>query len=164
VHKVNAVQKASESMFDEHIIEVVACDVGSGVSIQPEGFGEISQGAFQRATEAKEQTRAAIGIGLEAGIVQVNNRLLDIGIVYALGQGGVTGIASTVGIELPEDVASIVHSGLEVRQALMAIYSIEKESIVDCASILTAGRLTTTQYYQPAVELVLTRILQITEP
>ena len=68
--KVQAVQNA----FTGENIKVIPCSANSSVRSQPLSNEETLQGALNRAKDCLEKTDAELGIGLEGGIVFINNQ------------------------------------------------------------------------------------------
>ncbi|WP_456418574.1 inosine/xanthosine triphosphatase, partial [Methanocaldococcus infernus] len=74
--KVRAVEKAFLTFFQE--VEVVPLNVSSGVSPHPKSLEETYRGALNRAKESYKLGNFDYSVGIEAGILKLNNHYLDV--------------------------------------------------------------------------------------
>ena len=100
--KLESVREAAAQIFEKEAIEVIAVAAESGVPAQPIGDAETMAGASQRAREALAGLPGAeIGIGLEAGIDEIDGRLFTLSWCAAVDGAGRIQYACTPRWELP---------------------------------------------------------------
>lgn len=158
--KVAAVKNALSLLLPENKIQISTKKVASGVPDQPFGLDETTQGAVNRAELALAYfPEVQIGIGLEGGVFEQRNRLIDFGVVYVLGRNGLYGIATSEGIALPHGVAELIQGGMELSDAMQELYGLDTVATRDCSGYLTNGRLPSEKYYQAPVMSALTDYL-----
>ncbi|MGG4488665.1 DUF84 family protein [Metabacillus idriensis] len=109
--KVNAVKA---SLFNYEQMTFQSLKVPSGVSDQPFSDEETIQGAVNRAENAREMELAALGIGLEGGLIETIQGFYLCNWGALTGTGFVPIIAGGARILLPEDVGRKVKSGVEL--------------------------------------------------
>jgi len=68
--KVRAARNVLRKIYPR--AEFVALEVASGVPKQPRGDKQTRRGAVNRAKRVRAQTHADLGIGLEAGILELS--------------------------------------------------------------------------------------------
>jgi inosine/xanthosine triphosphatase len=106
LHKIKAVQKAFEQL--EIDINLIPCNVESGVSKQPVGLAEIIQGANNRAQAAHNSLDISnFGIGIEGGIIMdtASHTIFNMACVYIIkGMESSHTLAPT--IEIPYKLAT----------------------------------------------------------
>jgi inosine/xanthosine triphosphatase len=155
--KLESVRQGTRGFADE----VVGCAVSSGVSDQPRGLEETFAGAHARAKAALEaDEKADAGIGLEAGLVAVGGRLIDVGFVCIVGGSGICGTAFSLGVALPDRVAQRVEVGQELAEAVAAEYQTNTDHDRDASVVLTQGKLPVIDFYRQAVELAVVDYLR----
>jgi inosine/xanthosine triphosphatase len=157
--KLEAVRRGAVLIYDE--VDVRAIAVPSGVSAQPFGDEEMISGATQRAREVLNRAMDAdYGVGLEGGVLELNEGLFACAWCAIANRAGRIGVASTGRFLLPESVANLVRSGIELGDADDQVFgrsnSKQQEGAV---GILTHGQLTRAQFYAPAVLLALVRFI-----
>lgn len=106
--KVKAVEEAFPSCT------VTSLDVPSKVSPQPFSDGETRQGAINRAIQAAELTPNSIGIGLEGGVMYVDNQLFLCNWGALVTGDGHVYTASGARIALPKEFNEPLQSGVEL--------------------------------------------------
>lgn len=117
--------KAIETVFLDY--EVISLDVPSKVSAQPFSDKETMLGAINRAKECKKSSPQSIGIGLEGGVMYIEDRL------YLCNWGALVTpeediyTASGARICLPKEIETQLKAGFELGE-LMDHYA-EKESV-----------------------------------
>ncbi|MBM7597656.1 inosine/xanthosine triphosphatase [Virgibacillus halotolerans] len=119
--KINAV----EVVFPSY--QVIAKDVSSKVSAQPMSDEETRQGAINRARQCMQSTNAAIGIGLEGGIMYVDNQLCLCNWGALVTPDSDVYTASGARIALPETFGKQLNNGVELGD-LMDNYA-EKQNV-----------------------------------
>ena len=111
--KLESVREAAALIFEGDAVEVIAVAAESGVPAQPMGDAETMAGASQRAREALAGLPGAeIGIGLEAGIDEIDGRLFTLSWCAAVDGAGRIQYACTPRWELPAPVAALIRAGL----------------------------------------------------
>jgi len=104
--------------------EVISLDVPSHVSVQPYSDEETMEGAINRAKQCS--TDEAIGIGLEGGVMYIQNQLFlcNWGALVTPNHNVYT--ASGARIPLPDEIDVQLKAGFELGD-LMDIYAMKKE-------------------------------------
>ncbi|NPB02107.1 MAG: inosine/xanthosine triphosphatase [Methanopyri archaeon] len=100
--KIRATERALARMAPWSEFEVVGVEVDPGVPEQPVGWEEVYEGARNRALRALE-LGADLGVGIEAGIVEVGGKNLDVH-VAVVADGEREGVGLSPGFQPPEDV------------------------------------------------------------
>lgn len=103
---------AVTSVFSE--ADIISVTVSSDVSSQPIGDEETLNGAINRAKNAQQLSGNAIAIGLEGGVMYLNNQLYltNWGAIATL--DGMIYTASGARIALPSQFIEEIHAGLEL--------------------------------------------------
>ncbi|MFC0522278.1 DUF84 family protein [Pontibacillus salicampi] len=119
--KVNAVKKH----FTEE--EILGMEVGSKVSSQPYSDEETYEGAINRARECANSAKGCMGIGLEGGVMELENELYlcNWGVLVDAEENTFT--ASGARIPLPEEIAKELEKGRELGDVMDAFA--EREGI-----------------------------------
>ncbi len=81
--KIRAITLAYEHLYPGIKIspvgfEIIPTDVKSVVSNQPFGFDEMLKGAMHRAVQAQKVHDADVGVGIESGLVKVEDNWFDV--------------------------------------------------------------------------------------
>ncbi len=141
-------------------VRVVAVEVPSGVAPQPWGDAETLRGARNRAQAALAARDAALGVGLEGGVVAVGDRLFTNAWCALLRPDGTEGIAGGENVLLPDEVTAALHSGAELGTAIDALTG-EKDTKHHGGAIgaLTGGLLDRQTAYEHIVTLALARLV-----
>ncbi|MDG5775837.1 inosine/xanthosine triphosphatase [Haloarculaceae archaeon H-GB2-1] len=109
--KVAAVRTA----LDGYATAVAAVGIDSGVSEQPFGRAETVEGARNRAHAARDATSAALGIGIEGGVTDLDDCSgLWLVMWAAATDGEETALGSGPALQLPEEVAARLRAGEEL--------------------------------------------------
>lgn len=115
--KVAAVRAVVRHLDADAIIDHVA--VASGVPDQPWGDDETIQGARTRAIAARAANDADIGVGIEGGVVDAGNgdvRSCAWSVIAM--RDGRTFTGGSLAMPLPQRVAQLVRSGVELGHAM----------------------------------------------
>ncbi|MCL4505883.1 MAG: inosine/xanthosine triphosphatase [Chloroflexi bacterium] len=157
--KLQAVRTGVALLFADAVASAVA--VASGVSAQPFGDEEMISGATQRAQAAlQSMPEAAYGVGLEGGVLELQEGMFACAWCAVAGRTGAVGLASTGRFLLPQQVAALVRGGMELGAADDVVFgrsnSKQNEGAV---GILTHRRLNRAEFYAPAVLLALVRFV-----
>lgn len=115
--------KAVEDIFPE--AEILHFDVPSQVSSQPFSDEETRKGAINRAKQCSSHELGAIGVGLEGGVMYVEDELYLCN-WGALVIGDCTFTASGARIVLPKEIDQQLQHGLELGE-IMDEYANRKE-------------------------------------
>ena len=100
-------------------VTVEAIETASGVPDQPFGDEETIRGAVARARGAREKLDADFGIGLEGGVVEMpDGTMRTCAWAAVVSRSGRHGVGGSLAMPLPESVASMVRSGMELGHAM----------------------------------------------
>lgn len=154
--KIDATRIGFDRMFPNHTYTFTGLAVPSGVADQPMTSAETLAGARNRATHAATQHLDAIyAVGIEGGIEVVDERLAVFAWVYVLANGK-SGQAQTGVFYLPDEVAQLVLSGIELGDADDAVFGhTNSKQQNGSIGLLTDDALTRTSYYVNAVIMAL---------
>lgn len=122
-------------------VMVEAIDVPSGVPDQPFGDDETIRGALARARIAREKLDADFGIGLEGGVVEMpDGTMRTCAWAAVVSRGGHHGVGGSLAMPLPDPVAQLIRSGMELGHAMDKVtgHSNTKHG-AGAVGILTAG-------------------------
>ena len=129
--KVKAVEEGLSKTIGTVLVHAV--DVDSGVSKQPVGFDETAKGAINRAKNAFESGQFIYGIGIEAGLVNIGGKHLDVH-VCAVYDGIDYTIGTSKGFQVPFEIVEEIKKGHECGAVAEKLYNIEnigmKEGII----------------------------------
>lgn len=142
--KIAAVRKAFLRMFKEEEVDVTGIEVDSGVASQPRGVSETSQGALNRARGALEREQDAdFGVGLEAGLFEMERLIFTGGIVWVVSREGKSAFATTTMIAVREDIMKLVDAGQDLGVAVnQALGITNAHDLGGYFGIMTNQRLT----------------------
>ncbi|MBP2172464.1 inosine/xanthosine triphosphatase [Methanococcus voltae] len=118
--KISAAQEAVSRAVGSVLITSV--DADSKVSDQPIGFDETFKGAYNRAKEAYDKASSMYGIGLEAGIVEIGEKKLDIHICVIYDSFRHT-VGTSSGFQIPQEILSGIEKGVECGEIAGKIYN-----------------------------------------
>lgn len=152
--KVAAVQSTIERAWPG--TEVVAVPVASGVTVMPMSDTECIEGARNRATAARQQVTADLGIGLEGGVHPDVIGLLLVGWVVVNDGSGREGIGAAGRLPLPPVIARRVAAGEELgplMDELLGVTNVKQKG--GAVGALTAGLVQREQAFALAVAYAL---------
>lgn len=154
--KINAVKNGFKRMFPTAQFDVSSVGVPSDVSNQPIGDRETYEGAYNRASNAKNlNTKADLYIGIEGGVAFDNEEMQAFAWVVVLSSDQL-GKARTSTFYLPKAVARLVKEGKELGEADDIIFNQHNSKQAGGAiGILTKNVIDRTQYYAEAVVLAM---------
>lgn len=131
----------------------------SGVPDQPMGDSETKAGALNRATAAYEMFQERNGctptyaVGMEGGIAD-DGSAMDCFAWMCIYDGARQGTAKTASFQLPQRIAELVRSGMELGAADDIVFGTKNNKQGDgTVGHLTKSLLSRTDYYTPAVLL-----------
>ncbi len=129
----------------------------SGVSAQPESDEEMLQGALNRARQALERLpEARFGVGIEGGTLDAADGMWAYAWIVVVDREENVGKGQTGRFLLPEGVARLVRSGVELGHADDRFFNRDNSKQKDGAiGILSDGRVTRLDLYKPAVTFAL---------
>jgi inosine/xanthosine triphosphatase len=150
--KVNAVKNVFGRIYEN--VSVEPRKVGSGVPAQPFG-SETVQGAMNRAKNAYKSGDFDYGVGIEAGLSDVEGYILDVQFC-AIYDSHSTTLGCGSGFEYPSVVLGEVLSGKEVGDVMSRVAGIENLGEKQGAiGVLSKGMLTRTQLTEQSVFMAL---------
>lgn len=97
---------------------IISVRVPSGVPDQPWGDYETRSGAINRAKAALSQTQADLGIGLEGGILQVEESFYTSGWCAIVNREGLVSTAGGANVPLPDNLLVGLQKGAEMGPAM----------------------------------------------
>jgi len=150
--KVKAVENVFRRVYGEADVEGVK--VASGVPPQP--FGEETvTGAINRAKEAYAPEKYDMGVGIEAGLFEVGEFMLDVQ-YCAVYDGDWLTIGCGSGFEYPSVVLHEVLGGKEVGEVMSRVAGVENLGEKQGAiGVLSKGMLTRTHLTEQSVFMAL---------
>lgn len=154
--KLEAVLNAFSRLFPEEEFTVQPASVDSGVSDQPMTDASAREGAINRAKNARAASpQASYWVGVEGGCDYLEGEMVAFAWIVVLGDG-LRGSARTALFRLPQDIQTLVESGLELGDADDRVFgrknSKQKSGAV---GLLTSDVVTRTSLYEQAVILAL---------
>lgn len=154
--KAEAVLNGFQRLFPDEIFSVELISVPSSVSDQPMSDNAALTGAKNRAVNAKAAVPTGqFWVGVEGGCDFLNSEMVAFAWVVVLSDQ-LTGKARTALFQLPQEVQTLVESGLELGDADDRIFG-EKNSKQKSGAVglLTGEVVTRTSLYEQAVILAL---------
>jgi inosine/xanthosine triphosphatase len=153
--KVGCVASAASLFWPD--CETCGVETDSGVGHQPITDEEMQTGALNRARSALEIDRTAdYGVGIEGGVLDRREGMWAYAWVVIIDRTGRIGCGQSGRFLLPTPIAAMIRGGLELGAADDLFFSRanskQKEGAV---GILSQGRLTRQQLYEPAVTFAL---------
>lgn len=156
--KIAATRDGFARAFPNHAIETLGISVESGVSDQPMGEAETLQGAYNRAAAARAvHTEGDYWVGIEGGCGDDDHGMQTFAWIVVLnGASYPVGRARTGAFYLPEEVASLVRTGMELGDADDIVFARSNSKQQNgSVGLLTNGALDRTMYYTQAVVMAL---------
>jgi inosine/xanthosine triphosphatase len=150
--KIKAAENVFRRVYGEVIVEGVR--VSSGVPPQPFGRETIT-GAINRAKEAYAPEKYDMGVGIEAGLFEWEEAMLDLQ-YCAIYDGDWLTLGCGSGFEYPSVVLSEVLGGKEVGEVMSRVAGVENLGEKQGAiGVLSKGMLTRTQLTEQGVFMAL---------
>jgi inosine/xanthosine triphosphatase len=155
VVKVQAAREVFRRIAPGATVAGVAVD--SGVPAQPWGDEQTIAGARARAIAARDARSAELGVGIEGGVVtNADGSLRTCAWAVIVDANGREGIGGSLAIRLPEGVATLVRSGLELGDAMDAVTGrSDDKHQAGAVGILTAGIIDRQEAYEVIVAYAL---------
>ncbi|HMK48007.1 MAG TPA: inosine/xanthosine triphosphatase [Methanocella sp.] len=150
--KVDAVRNVFGRLYDDVVVE--GRKVGSGVPDQPVGI-ETIQGAINRASHAYRIGEYDYGVGIEAGLTDVEGYTLDVQFCAVADRETIT-IGCGSGFQYPPVVIAGVLAGREVGDVMSDLTGIEDiGKKTGAIGYLSHGMLNRTQLTEQSVLMAL---------
>ena len=145
--KIAAVRAVLERAGCPARVEGIA--VASGVADQPLGDAETIRGATQRARAALDASGADIGVGVEGGVVEEDGFMRTCAWAAAVSRDGRVGVGGSLAMILPDRVASLVRTGVELGHAMDRVTGEHNtKHNAGAVGILTAGLVDRQRAYE----------------
>lgn len=153
--KINCVAEAVTAFWPE--AHAIGVNTVSGVGAQPSSDQEMLHGACNRAEQALQKIpEADFGVGLEGGTLDAADGMWAYAWVVIVDRDGRVGKGQSGRFLLPEMIARLVRTGVELGEADDRVFGRSNSKQQDGAiGILSAGRVTRLQLYRPAVTFAL---------
>ncbi len=154
--KVSCTESAFTEAFHKGFV-VNGITAASQVSDQPKGDEETYLGARNRVINAKKSfPEADYWVGIEGGIGEDVRGMYAFAWIFIENKSGLQGKAKTGTFYLPEAIAKLIHSGMELGAADDQFFSQENsKQSGGSVGILTHGAITRQTYYNQAIILAL---------
>ena len=154
--KVACTESAFTEAFHKGFI-VNGITAASQVPDQPKGDEETYLGARNRVINAKSNfPEADYWVGIEGGIAEDERGMYAFAWIFIEDKSGMQGKAKTGTFYLPEGIATLIHSGMELGEADDQFFSQENSKHKGgSVGILTDGVVTRQSYYNQAIILAL---------
>ena len=134
--------------------------VPSGVRDQPEGDAETIRGATQRARAALDASDADLAVGIEGGVVEENGHMRTCAWAAVVSRDGRAGVGGSLAMRLPDRVAALVRSGVELGVAMDRVTGgHDTKRGAGAVGILTAGLVDRQRAYEALVTYALAPFL-----
>lgn len=154
--KIEAVRLGFSRIFPDQQYVFQGVSVPSGVSLQPMSRTETLSGALNRANAAAERhPDAAYHVGIEGGVEEIDGRL-EVFAWVIVRSAAIIGRAQTGIFILPDEVAQLIHQGMELGEADDVVFGrANSKQANGSIGLLTDDTITRTSYYVDAVVMAL---------
>ena len=134
--------------------------VASTVRDQPFGDEETIRGALSRARGAREAVGGELGIGIEGGVVDAEGSMRTCAWAAVVDAAGREGVGGSLAMPLPDGVARLVRSGVELGEAMDRLTGEHNtKQRQGAVGILTAGLVDRQAAYEVILSYALARFL-----
>ena len=141
-------------------VRIESVNVPSTVRDQPFGDDETIRGALARAHGARKAVGAELGIGIEGGVVDVDDTMRTCAWAAVVDGAGREGVGGSLAMPLPQSVAKLVREGLELGHAMDRLTGEQNTKHRQGAvGILTAGLVDRQAAYEVILTYALARFL-----
>lgn len=153
--KIAAVRAVLERLRDGITIDGLA--VPSGVPEQPVGDDVTIQGALARARGARDSADADFGVGIEGGVVQLDDgRMRTCAWAAVAARDGSESVGGSLAMPLPDEVARLIRDGLELGHAIDRVAGTTNiKHGAGAVGILTAGLVDRQRAYEVIIAYAL---------
>ena len=139
---------------------VESVNVRSTVRDQPFGDDETIRGALARAHGARKAVGAQLGIGIEGGVVDIENVMRTCAWAAVVDGDGREGVGGSLAMPLPAAVAKLVREGMELGHAMDRLTGEHNtKQRQGAVGILTAGLVDRQAAYEVILTYALARFL-----
>lgn len=139
---------------------VESVSVASTVRDQPFGDEETIRGALARARAAREAVGGELGLGIEGGVVDTHGSMRTCAWAAVVDVTAREGVGGSLAMPLPEGVARLVRSGVELGEAMDRLTGEHNtKQRQGAVGILTAGLVDRQAAYEVIVAYALARFL-----
>lgn len=154
--KRHAAREGFRTLVGARAVDVEGIAVPSGVAHQPLSDEETLRGALQRVETLRELApEADFWVGLEGGVQPEGDELLAFAWAVVASRKRI-GRARTAAFVLPDEIARLVRTGIELGEADDRIFGRVGSKQEDGAvGLLTGGAIDRARLYAPAVTLAL---------
>lgn len=157
--KLEAVHRALARLAPGCAIEAVS--VPSGVGAQPFGDDETRRGAMARARAARTQADADLGLGLEGGVIFVEDSPWLVSWVAVVDREGWTGEASGLRMPLPPVAAAKLRAGAELGDVIDELFDVHlSKQHAGAIGLLTEGFVSRTDAFADLVAMACAPLLR----
>jgi len=134
--------------------------VASTVRDQPFGDEETIRGALARARGAREAVCGELGVGIEGGVVDTDGSMRTCAWAVVVDATGREGVGGSLAMPLPEGVARLVRTGVELGEAMDRLTGEHNtKQRQGAVGILTAGLVDRQAAYEVILSYALARFL-----
>lgn len=157
--KVNAVKRVMNKVYKN--VEVIPLKVESKVSNTPLSDKEMIEGAKNRAYRALEKTDSDLAVGMEGGLVKIEDRYFLCGWTVVMDRKGKIGMGGGIGVEIPGWIVNQVKQGKELGKIMDEIRgekdTKKKDGVV---GFLTNGLIPRQKAWEISLIFALTKFLK----
>jgi inosine/xanthosine triphosphatase len=162
----NPVKLAAASAVARRLVPdvtVEAVQVPSGVPDQPFGDDETIRGAIARARAARETLDSDFGVGLEGGVVVMEDGTMrTCAWAAVVSRSGRHGVGGSLAMPLPDSVAELIRGGMELGHAMDALTAqTNTKHGAGAVGILTAGLVDRQAAYEVLVAYAISVFLPL---
>ena len=156
--KARAVEEVFEETFPNANIAVRAVSVDLAIPEQPIG-PEVEAGAIARARAAGASEAADYGVGIEAGLVRLDNdaRWFSVQVCAIADRAGRLHVGLGPGYELPADIQDAVLAGEPLRDAFRRLLGVDDADRRGAIYHLSEGQLDRLDLTRFAIRMALVR-------
>lgn len=159
-HKFEALKEACARIGVE--TEIKTSPAESEINAQPYGFNETYQGALNRAKHAQTENPKSVAIGIENGIIPLDDKFIDLAVIIVLMPDGRSFVGTSAGIEFPKEAVEAARlRGFDSTTAGDVIAETMGGSGTDPHSTLTHGKISRKEILVDAIATVLYRALSL---
>jgi inosine/xanthosine triphosphatase len=160
--KIAAAREVLRRVYGDDV-QVAGARVESGVPNQPWGDEETLHGAVNRARAALGVGGAVLGIGLEGGLIEIDDRVFTCAWCAVVRSDGATGVAGGANLLLPPSAAEALRHGAELGPTMDGLTGLRNTKQRQGAiGILTQGYLDRQAAYEHILTLAMARLLSPT--
>lgn len=106
--KIRALNKALKNLKIK--ANIISKKAKSGVNDQPFGYSEITLGAKNRALNSIEKDDPDLSLGIENGLIEIENNYFDIACIYVISSAGDESISYSAGYFTPKWIIDEIKS------------------------------------------------------